>query len=102
MEAAEEKISQGRNPLEWVSQAWGAMVGRAQGALPGQSLMPDFIITHGSVRRYHVTIVQDSLALDRADVTKAWEYVHALDLEERERGARGALLFTSTKSQSIY
>lgn len=101
MEAAKKKVSKGRDPLEWVSQAWSAMVGHAQDALPREPLTPDFVITHELVRRYHMTIVQNSQALDEADVSKAWEYAHALDLEEREHGARG-VLFIYLDKESIY
>ena len=34
-------------------------------------------------------IVQDREALQGADVSKAWQYAHALELGEREGGARG-------------
>lgn len=85
--AVKEKLDQVPGHLnlhEHIQQAWSAMVGPAQDALPKEELLtPDWIITHELIRRYHNVILQDSQALDGADVSKAWEYANALNLEDR-------------------
>lgn len=91
VEASKEKITQYWDRLGWVSGSWATMVRHAQDAMPGEPLTPDFVISHELVRRYHMTIIQDRQTLDGVDVAKAWDYAHALNLEEREPGARSAL-----------
>lgn len=105
MDAVKEKLDKVAvhpKKRECIQQAWSAMVGPAQDALPeGEPLTPDWVITHELMRRYHHIILQDSQALDGADASMAWEYAHALCLEDREQGPRGAL-FIYLDKESIH
>lgn len=93
MVAVDRKLNkiQGNPGLrERVQEAWHIMAGRAKDAVPpGELFNPDWVITHELALRYHNSILQDREVLQGADVSKAWQYAHALELEERERGARG-------------
>ncbi|KAK3177853.1 hypothetical protein K4F52_009405 [Lecanicillium sp. MT-2017a] len=93
MDAVDRKLNkfQGNPSLrERVQEAWQTMAGRAKETMPpGEPFNPDWVITHELALRYHNLIVQDSKALEGADVSQAWQYAHALELEEREQGARG-------------
>ncbi|ROT37292.1 hypothetical protein SODALDRAFT_360992 [Sodiomyces alkalinus F11] len=114
MDAVKEKLDKvpgHPNLREHIQQAWSAMVGPAQDALPeGEPLTPDWVITHELVRRYHHVILQDSQALDGADArtprleaySKAWEYAYALNLGEREEIARGALMAPDDRSKTAW
>ncbi|KAL2752052.1 hypothetical protein ACRALDRAFT_1083636 [Sodiomyces alcalophilus JCM 7366] len=105
MNAVNEKLDQvpgHPNLRNSIKKAWNAMVGPARDALPeGEPFTPDWVITHELVRRYHNIVVQDRKALDGADVVEAWEYAHALDLQEREWGARGQF-FIYLDKESIH
>ncbi|KAG8161173.1 hypothetical protein KVR01_009437 [Diaporthe batatas] len=89
------------NLREHVQRAWHTMVEAARGALPaGEPLTPDWVITNELARRYHNHIVQDRDALEGAKASEAWKHVRALDIEEEEQGARGAL-FVYLDEESI-
>lgn len=95
VDAVDQRISEipgHPNLRERMQTSWRAMIEPALEALPaGEPLTPDWVITSELVRRYHNRFVQDRDALEGADVSRAWRYAHSLNIEEEERGARGAL-----------
>jgi hypothetical protein len=95
MDAVEYKLRKTPGPeniRRRLEDNWHAMVEPARAALPpDEPLTSDWVISHEVARRYHNVVIQEKETLDAVDTVKAWEYVRAHGLIDREHGARGAL-----------
>jgi len=69
--------------------------------LNGEPFTPDWVIIYKLMRRYRHIILQDYKALDRASISKAWEYTHTWTSVTRSRGPAAHSSPTSIKNQSI-